>query len=81
MAWADQSKIPREMCDWAWALTIHKAQRSEFENVYLFFFDRGFLNSLPVLYTGLTRAKVQCTIIATMKPWRLVCAIFTAAAG
>ena len=62
------SRLPGH--DTVFAMTIHKSQGSEFNNVYLCLPDgksglsaRGI--SRELLYTGLTRAKKQFTIYAT----------------
>lgn len=49
----------------AWAMTVHKAQGSEFEHVLLMLPDReGPLNHASLIYTGVTRAKSCATVCA-----------------
>ena len=50
----------------AWAMTVHKAQGSEFEHVLLMLPDRtGPLNHASLIYTGVTRAKTCATVCAS----------------
>lgn len=52
----------------AWAMTVHKAQGSEFEHVLLVLPDRpGPLNTASLIYTGVTRAKRCATICANQE--------------
>lgn len=49
----------------AWAMTVHKAQGSEFDHVLLVLPDReGPLNHASLIYTGVTRARRQATVCA-----------------
>jgi exodeoxyribonuclease V alpha subunit len=49
----------------AWAMTVHKAQGSEFDEVLLAMPDRpGPLWQAPLLYTGITRAKRRAVLVA-----------------
>jgi exodeoxyribonuclease V alpha subunit len=49
----------------AWAMTVHKAQGSEFDQVLLAMPDRpGPLWQAPLLYTGVTRAKRAAVVLA-----------------
>ncbi len=50
----------------AWAMTVHKAQGSEFDHVLLALPDRtGPLNNASLIYTGVTRAKRRATVCAS----------------
>jgi len=50
--------------DWGYALTVHKAQGSQFENVLLFDHSRVFRREKwQWLYTGVTRAQEKLTIV------------------
>ena len=50
----------------SYAMTIHKSQGSEFDEVALCFTESGRLDvSKELLYTGITRAKNKLTLIAT----------------
>ncbi|TJW14588.1 MAG: ATP-binding protein [Mesorhizobium sp.] len=50
--------------DYGYALTVHKAQGSQWENVCLFDESRAFANShARWLYTGLTRAAEKITVV------------------
>ena len=49
--------------DYAWAITVHKAQGSEFEKV-VFVVNPSQITTKNLLYTGLTRAKDKILIIA-----------------
>ncbi len=56
------SKLPPH--EPAWALTVHKSQGSEFERVFLLTPETGRLvNPRQLVYTGITRAKMQVTIL------------------
>jgi len=49
----------------AWAMTVHKAQGSEFDHVLLVLPDReGPLNQASLIYTGVTRARRKATVCA-----------------
>jgi len=53
-------------CESAWALTIHKSQGSEFENVLLILPPHDHpLCTRELLYTGLTRAKRSATLLGS----------------
>lgn len=52
----------------AWAMTVHKAQGSEFDHVLLSLPDRPTpLNNASLIYTGVTRAKRRATICANLE--------------
>ncbi|MAD34345.1 MAG: exodeoxyribonuclease V subunit alpha [Planctomycetes bacterium] len=49
----------------AWAMTVHKAQGSEFDHVLLALPEQdGPLNNASLIYTGVTRARQRATICA-----------------
>jgi len=50
--------------DFGYALTTHKAQGCEWDNVFVVIHDSHFLANREWLYTSGTRAKVSCTIMA-----------------
>ena len=59
----------------AFAITIHKAQGSEYDNVLMFIPtrpDHPLLNR-QILYTGITRAKHSVTIVATPETFKAAC--------
>lgn len=63
--------IPREKVkNWtlAYALTVHKAQGSQYRRVYLAVMrrDEAVLLDRKMIYTAVTRAKKDCTIIGDM---------------
>ena len=50
----------------AWAMTVHKCQGSEFGRILLWLPDRPSpLCTAPLLYTAVTRARQDATIVAT----------------
>ena len=52
----------------AWAMTVHKAQGSEFDHILLVLPDRdGPLNHASLIYTGVTRARSQAVVYADRK--------------
>jgi exodeoxyribonuclease V alpha subunit len=60
----------REELTLAYAMTVHKAQGSEFERVALVVPDMdGEFVTRGILYTALTRARLTVTIIATAEVW------------
>ncbi len=53
-------------CEDAWAMTVHKAQGSEFESVALVLPPPGHaLNTRELAYTGVTRARARLSVWAT----------------
>jgi len=55
-------------CETSYAMTIHKSQGSEFDDVHMVIGKNcGALLSREILYTGLTRAKGKCNIYSTKK--------------
>lgn len=54
----------------AFALTIHKSQGSEFDNVMLVLPTMSQLLTRELLYTGVTRAKKSLTVVATSEAIR-----------
>lgn len=62
--WID-NESPEENLELAYAISIHKAQGSEFEKVYLILPKaRRILLSMELLYTAITRAQRHLTILA-----------------
>ena len=61
------SAFPAEDIDTAFAITVHKSQGSEFENVLLFLPDNENhpLLTKQIIYTGITRARSYCAIVST----------------
>ena len=59
----------------AFAITIHKAQGSEYDNVLMFIPTRPEhpLLNRQILYTGITRAKHSVTIVATPETFKAAC--------
>lgn len=63
--WVPLAQMPA--CEDAWAMTIHKSQGSEFEGVALVPAAPGHpLNSRELIYTGVTRARSQLQVHASM---------------
>lgn len=61
------SPFPASLCpeyEYAYAMTIHKSQGSEFQDVVILLPENGPLLSRTLLYTAITRAKKSVTIIA-----------------
>ncbi|MBL8725507.1 MAG: exodeoxyribonuclease V subunit alpha [Planctomycetes bacterium] len=57
------SRLPAH--DTAWAMTVHKAQGSEFQTVLLAMPDGdGPLWQAPLIYTGITRARERAVLLA-----------------
>ncbi len=56
----EETQAPLEL---AYALTVHKAQGTQFDNVILVLSDKCFLLSKELLYTALTRQKKKLYII------------------
>lgn len=53
-------------CETVWAMTIHKAQGSQFDHAVVVLPDRDSeVVTRELVYTGVTRAKQQVTIVAT----------------
>lgn len=51
----------------AYAITVHKAQGSEFKNlIFILSEDDEVINNRNFLYTGITRAKKRCILIGEM---------------
>ncbi len=59
----------------AFAITIHKAQGSEYDHVLMFIPTRPEhpLLNRQILYTGITRAKHSVTIVATPETFKAAC--------
>lgn len=63
------SKLPP--CESAWAMTVHKSQGSEFEDVVLVLPDATSpILSRELLYTGITRAKSRIVVVAEERTLR-----------
>ncbi len=56
----ESDAIPLEL---AYALTVHKAQGSEFEKVILVISEPGFLLSKELLYTAITRQSRRLVVL------------------
>jgi exodeoxyribonuclease V alpha subunit len=54
-----------ELYDLSYALTIHKSQGSQYENI-IFLIDNIYNLTKPVIFTGISRAKERCFIISDM---------------
>ena len=59
----------------AYAMTVHKSQGSEFENVMVVLPDdeKHPLLNRQIVYTGITRAKESVTIVATPETFKAAC--------
>jgi exodeoxyribonuclease V alpha subunit len=63
------SKLPP--CESAWAMTVHKSQGSEFDDVVLVLPDATSpILSRELLYTGITRAKSRIVVVAEERTLR-----------
>jgi exodeoxyribonuclease V alpha subunit len=63
--WREVSLLRLPTHETAWAMTVHKAQGSEFDQVLLAMPDvAGPLWQAPLLYTGITRARSQAVLCA-----------------
>jgi len=64
---ADVPEVIRKKCDWfdfGYALTVHKSQGSQWDNVYLFDESGTFRDDAAKwLYTGITRAAERLTVV------------------
>lgn len=61
---AYRAKISNEHVDWGWTLTCHKAQGSQWPNVVLHDESGAFRDSSANwLYTGITRAEKELTVV------------------
>lgn len=64
----------RAQLEWAYALTVHKAQGSEFDRIALVLPDHaGPLLTREVVYTALTRARHAATILGTRAALAAAC--------
>ena len=54
-----------EFYDLSYALTIHKSQGSQYDNI-IFLIDDIYYLTKPVIFTGISRAKERCFIISDM---------------
>ncbi|MFA6715614.1 MAG: AAA family ATPase [Victivallaceae bacterium] len=60
----DSNEKPEDNLELAYAISVHKAQGSEFERVYFVLpKSKAQLLSPELIYTGLTRAKRHCTLL------------------
>ena len=69
------SLLPADAVESAFAITIHKSQGSEYNDVTMFLpaqEGHPLLNN-QILYTGITRAMDSVTIIATPKTFKAAC--------
>ena len=69
------SLLPSDAVESAFAITIHKSQGSEYDDVTMFLpaqEGHPLLNN-QILYTGVTRAKESVTIIATPNTFKAAC--------
>lgn len=61
-------QLPEHNC--AYALTVHKSQGSEFDEVFLVLpFDRSPVVTRELIYTGITRARKNVTIHGNREPF------------
>jgi exodeoxyribonuclease V alpha subunit len=53
---------------YAWAMSVHKSQGSQWENVvFIAPHDHSFMLSRPLIYTAVTRAKKTCMVLGDRK--------------
>lgn len=63
------ARLPR--CETAYAMTVHKSQGSEFDQILLVLADRfNPVLTKELLYTGITRARVKVTVAAEAEVFR-----------
>jgi exodeoxyribonuclease V alpha subunit len=66
--------IPRSQLpelEQAWALTVHQAQGSEYDQILLILPQaESVMNTRELLYTGLTRAKSRAQVFGNIDQWR-----------
>ncbi len=68
----DPARLPEHAC--AFAMTIHKSQGSEFNEVLLLLPEQNMpLYSQELLYTGVTRAKEKIALVALAQSFKLAC--------
>lgn len=65
-------RLSRESCDYAYAITIHKSQGSEFDNVAICI-DKAHtrLLSQALIYTAVTRSKSQLSIFSPQESFEM----------
>ena len=56
-----------ENMDLGYIMTIHKSQGSESENIIILLDEASKLNTMNLLYTGITRSKKKCILISEEK--------------
>ena len=61
-------KLKQENLELAYSITVHKAQGSGFDNVFVIIPERMTLLSKELLYTALTRSKKTLTVFVQGKP-------------
>lgn len=61
----DSEKL--ENMDIGYIMTIHKSQGSESDNVIILLDEASKLNTMNLLYTGITRSKKKCILISVEK--------------
>ncbi len=73
------SLLPEDSLEPAFAITIHKSQGSEYNNVTMFLpKQKGHpLLTNQILYTGVTRAKDSVTIVASPETFKAACCTVT----
>jgi len=67
------TSLPEHLC--AWAMTVHKSQGSEFDTVTLILppVSQQLSVSRELLYTGITRAKQQLTLVSSAEMLDYAC--------
>ena len=64
----------RELIDLSYALSVHKVQGMEYENVVVVMsFSHTIMLNTKLLYTAITRAKKQCIIIGESGAFEMGC--------
>lgn len=73
------SLLPADALEPAFAITVHKSQGSEYNHVLMFLPTKvGHpLLTNQILYTGITRAKMSVTVVATPEAFRAACTTVT----
>lgn len=68
-------KAVKQQCSHAYAMTVHRAQGSQFERVFFVLQDEDiFFADRKLLYTAVTRAMKECYIIGSQRALKITCA-------
>lgn len=66
----DPSQIAGAMCELAYAISVHKSQGSEYDEVFVAVVcEQGPMLNRSIVYTALTRAKTSLKVFAQREAW------------